>query len=152
MDKQKGALVIEAAYVLPLIMAAALLLVDTAIYATDRLSTNNAVNDVYQLVVSQSQFLSLNPGKGSSTQYVTCQNNKVEPEKGKLTSLVKDAVASVVTRQPDDIRVQVTEPATDITDYIVEIEFDSHTLFLPDSLAQTFPVRSRMYISFDYSC
>lgn len=148
--EQSGAVLIEAAYVLPLMMVVALLIIDTVVYATDRLAANNAVNDIYQMVVSQAQRVALVPG--ATSNFVQCTNHQVVPQAQALQTLMQNTVAAVANRQPNEITVNVTQPPSQILDYIVDVQFTAQTLFLPQDWAQVFPVRNRMYISFDYTC
>ena len=149
-EKQRGAVLLEAAYILPLMLAMALFILDVVVYSADRLSANNVMADTYRLVMGQAN--SIVPGE--SGKNVNCvanlvQLNTSEVEKtirGNMASLFKDLSSSDVTIKT------TTQSGVTPQVYIVNASFPSQTIFLPDTLAQTFPVKSQLILSFDLGC
>lgn len=149
---QKGALMIEAAYLLPFMMIALLAVVDLIGYVADRLSANDVMADAYQLMMNQANAQAIDPDLTLNT--VTCQAHKVELNSGGAETFIKDGFTGMFDGLgKSDVSVDIQkQPGESPSTYIFKAKFPSQTLFLPDAFAQSFPVKAKLIISFDLSC
>lgn len=142
---------IEAAYVLPVMMLMVLAMVDAVSYAADRLAANGVMADAYQLMMGQGQALASDNTLTLAT--VQCNSGQVELDTSGAQSLVKTGFESLFDDlNESDISVDVQQSDTTPLSYVFHTQFPSQTLFLPDAFAENFPVKAKLIISFDLTC
>jgi Flp pilus assembly protein TadG len=143
---------IEAAYVLPIMMVMVLLIVDLIGYVADRLLANDVMADAYQLMMNQANAQAADPNLTLDT--VTCQSNKVELNSNGAESFIKAGFSGLFNGlEKSAVNVDIQkQPGESPSTYIFNAQFPSQTLFLPDAFAQSFPVKAKLIISFDLSC
>lgn len=143
---------LEAAYILPLLLVMLLVLLDVVIFATDRLQANDVMADTYNLVMGEATALSADPTK--TFKHVQCNSNKVELNAAELESTVKGSFVKVFNGLQESDVILNTQAEADVTPqvYLVDVKFWSQTLFLPDAVAQSFPVKAKLILSFDLGC
>lgn len=148
--KQNGAVLLEAAYILPLMLAMALFILDVVVYSSDRLSANNVMADTYRLVMGQANSIA----PGDNGKNVTCTANLVQLNTSEVEKTIRNNMASLFADlSSGDVTVSTsTEAGVTPQVYIVNASFPSQTIFLPDTLAQSFPVKSQLILSFDLGC
>ena len=141
---------LEAAYVLPLIIVAMLAIVDAVNYAMDAIETTNVVQATYDSVMAQAGEQADNPS--SAFAFVSCQNGKVDLNVSAVQSYITDAVSILLDKPlaPSD-QVAVTKwNASPVNSYLIDVSVKSSTLFLPDAFS--FQIHSKGILSLDYVC
>ncbi|MBD3822567.1 MAG: hypothetical protein IE914_09970 [Thiotrichales bacterium] len=141
--KQRGAVMLETVYVLPMMILAILLILETINFASDSLVWNENMNNLYHKIMAdanqgtQSVF-------ASSTGMLVCTNGKVQPS-GSATSIMKQQlydwlkakyalVGSTIPIGVSDITVNSTEVTSQTGEsfYVVEAGYPLQTLVLPE--------------------
>lgn len=144
---------IEAAYVLPLFLTVMLLSVEAVNYASDRLVTNNVLANLNESILLEASIIASGEGGAS---LVRCESNKVVPNESTLVALLNTNIAASQVGNgsvPAGFQLNYTsQVVSGLTVYVVEISFPSETLILPDSFAQSFPIKSSTIVTLGYSC
>lgn len=153
-EKQRGAVMIEAAYVLPLFLVVSLLSVEAVSYATDRYTANNVLADLNESILIEAQAVSA--GDIQNSQLVSCTANKVIPNESTVSSLLKSNIsASSVGKGslPEGFNLDYTNSnVAGLLVYVVNISFSSQTIVIPVELAKKFPVKANTIVTLGFSC
>uniref|UniRef100_Q31EV2 Pilus assembly protein n=1 Tax=Hydrogenovibrio crunogenus (strain DSM 25203 / XCL-2) TaxID=317025 RepID=Q31EV2_HYDCU len=155
LGKQKGAVMLEAAYVLPVVLIVALLSVEAVNYASDRYSANNVLASLNESILLEASAVS--SGMTASSPLVTCQNSQVVPNESAVQTLLNTNIANSQVggagNMPDGFQLNWTQQTVSgLLVYVVNISFPSKTLVLPESMAQSFPVKSNTIVTLGFSC
>jgi len=155
LEKQKGAVMLEAAYVLPLVLIVALLSVEAVNYASDRYSANNVLANVNEAILLEAGAVS--SGVTDESPLVTCQGHQVVPNQTAIQTLlntsIKKSQVGGADLMPDGFDLKWTEQTVSgLLVYVVNISFPSKTLILPEAMAQSFPVKSNTIVTLGFSC
>lgn len=118
---QKGAVMLEAAYVLPLVIMAMLAIVDAVNYAMDAIETTNVVQTAYDAVMEEAGSQANQPTV--TFAFVSCQNGKVDLKASAVQSYLANAVSTLLgkTLAPTD-KVTVTKwTASPVNSYLIDV-------------------------------
>jgi len=145
----------EAAYVLPLMLVMILMLVDVVVYSSDRLYANDVMADAYHLVMGEASMVSVD----NPQQDVLCtagaagEPGTVELNATQLQTTITDAFIKIFpSLVAGDIVYDIATSSGVPTIHVITVRFPSHTIFLPDSFAQQFPVEAKLILSIDLKC
>lgn len=146
---------LEAAYVLPLMLIVALLSVEAVNYASDRYSANNVLANVNEAVLLEASAVSA--GVTTNSPLVTCQGNQIVPNEAAVQTLlntnIQNSQVGGAGSMPDGFQLNWTqETVSGLLVYIVDISFPSKTLLLPEAMAKSFPVKSNTIVTLGFSC
>ncbi len=139
---------------LPLMFLAILMIVEAVNYASDRLYANNVMTDMTRLIVDQANDEASRPNS-QNHRFVSCNANKVVVNEGEAAQGLQELFAISVGNGQVPAGMSMDYQASQIqgvTTYVVAVSIPSQTLFLPDSVAQTFPIKTNMLVSIDLSC
>lgn len=155
LEKQKGAVMLEAAYVLPLVLIVALLSVEAVNYASDCYSANDVLANVNEAVLLEASAVS--SGVTNNSPLVNCQDHKVVPNQAAIQTLlntnIQNSQVGGAGNIPDGFDLNWTEQTVSgLLVYVVNISFPSKTLVLPEAMAQSFPVKSNTIVTLGFSC
>jgi len=148
--RQQGAVMIEAAYVLPIVMVMIMMVIDVIVYSVDRLYANDVMADTYHLVMGEASVVSADNPK----QNVVCTAGRVELNVAQVETTITNAFESIF----DGLLASSVAIHTESTDgavpevHVITASFASQSIFLPDSFAQVFPVKAKLILSFDLGC
>jgi len=146
---------LEAAYVLPLVLIVALLSVEAVNYASDRYSANNVLANVNEAILLEAGAVS--SGIATSSPLVTCQGHQVVPNESAVLTLLntnmQNSQVGGAGNMPDGFQLDWTQQTVSgLLVYVVNISFPSKTLVLPEAMAQSFPVKSNTIVTLGFSC
>lgn len=151
MGRQGGFSVIEAAYVLPLMLIVILALVEAVNYASDRYYLNNTLTDFYTVVMTHAQAQASDPNY--SSQIVRCDSGRVQVNENEASELLRQMVLRVTSARSDTLEIVAQKQTLmGIDTYVVDVSMPMQTRFLPSGFAQSFPLRAKLIISFALSC
>lgn len=141
---------IEAAYVLPIMLVMILVLVDVVVYASDRLYANDVMADAYHLVMGEASMVSAdNTSQGSAI----CAAGTVKLDEAILQQTI---TSNFVTMFPGlvagDVVYDIVTSSGVPTVHVITVRFPSQTILLPDSLSQQFPIEAKLILSIDLRC
>lgn len=152
--KQDGAIMMEAAYVLPIMLLMILLVVETVNYASDRLYANNIMTDMTRLITDQANDEAMRPGN-QSHRFVSCSSESVVVNESEAATGLQELFAISIGNGtvPEGLEMTYEAKQTQgVTTYVVKVSIPSQTLFLPSYIAQSFPIKTNMLVSIDLSC
>ncbi len=146
---------IEAAYVLPIMLVMILVLVDVVVYASDRLYANDVMADAYHLVMGEASMVSADDPQ----QNVVCtagaagEPGTVELNATQLQTTITDAFIKIFPGLVvGDIAYDIVTSSGVPTVHVITVRFPSQTIFLPDSFSQQFPIEAKLILSIDLKC
>lgn len=141
---------LEAAYVLPLILVAMLSIVDAVNYAMDAMQSTQIVQNAYDVIMSQSQERSVNAA--ATVTLVKCASGKVDLDTVATQTFIKDGVEKVLGKAlaPSDTVTVTKWDASPVNSYVIDVNVGSSTIFLPESFA--FKIHTKGIVSIDYTC
>ncbi len=155
--KQSGAIMLEAAYVLPLVILVVLMIVESVNYSLDSLKLNNVMDNGYQVVMIQAQQLNSDPTKTLST--VKCSGGSgslIGMDESGFKTWLTNAVAMSVGKNgvaPSGLTISIVlQTVGGILTYVVKMSYPSQTIFLPTAMMQHFPVKTQGLFSFNLTC
>ncbi|WP_319380754.1 hypothetical protein [Thiomicrorhabdus sp.] len=77
-QKQKGAVMIEAAYFLPLLIGVVLFIIEAVGYGLNSFVVNDTITDIHSTISNEVQEVAnLEPGETANTLFVSCNSGKV---------------------------------------------------------------------------
>lgn len=145
---------LEAAYMLPLLLIASLLSVEAVSYATDRYTANNVLADLNESILIEAQ--SMSSGDSQTSQLVSCTGNRVVPNESTVSSLLKSNIAESGVGKgalPDGFNLQYSHnEVAGLMVYVVEVAFESNTIVMPDAMSKSFPVKANTIVTLGFSC
>ncbi len=146
---------IEAAYVLPIMLVMMLVLVDVVVYGSDRLYANDVMADAYHLVMGEASMVSAD----SPQQNVVCTAGSagsagtVELNAAQLQTTITDAFIKIFPGLvADDVVYDIVTSSGVPTVHVITVRFPSQTILLPDSFSQQFPIEAKLILSIDLKC
>lgn len=151
LNKQRGAIMIEAAYVLPFMLLVVLLQIEAVNYASDRLFANNIMNDMNQLVMSHANQTSTS---GEDVGFTICNaDGRVEVLDTQAEAALRSNFETAIGVDPDAMEIVYKPSVTNgVTSFVVEVSVPSSTIVLPEAFATSFPIKTNMLLSIDLSC
>lgn len=151
LNKQRGAIMIEAAYVLPFMFLAILLQIEAVNYASDRLFANNIMSDMNQLVMSHANQTSTS---GEDVGFTICNaDGRVEVLAAQAESALRANFEAAIGVDPNAMDIVYKPTVTNgVTSFVVEVSVPSSTIVLPEAFATSFPLKTNMLLSIDLSC
>lgn len=143
---------IEAAYVLPVMMVVVLLIVDVVVYASDRLYANDVMADAYHLFMAEAAALSSDPTLTVSN--VQCSDGHVSLNEAEAKTTVANAFTSIFPGfNSENLTISVVSSTGIVPQvFVMDVSFTSQTIFLPEAFAKSFPVKAKLILSFDLGC
>lgn len=150
-NKQRGAIMIEAAYVLPFMLLVVLLQIEAVNYASDRLYANNIMTDMNQLVMSHANQTSTS---GQDVGFTICNaDGRVEVLDTQAEAALRSNFEAAIGVNPDAMEILYKPTVTNgVTSFVVEVSVPSSTVVLPEAFATSFPLTTNMILSIDLSC
>ncbi|HIQ40450.1 MAG TPA: pilus assembly protein, partial [Sulfurivirga caldicuralii] len=104
MRRQGGFSLIEAVYVLPLMLIVILALVEAVNYASDRYYLNNALTDFfYNVVMTEAQARASSPDYDS--QLVRCVSGRVQVDENQAGEMLRQMVLNVTNARSDTLEI-----------------------------------------------
>lgn len=157
-NKQKGAVMIEAAYVLPLILITILLIFDAVRYTTATFSANSVLWDLHKQI--ESDKISRSKSSTFISSYVSCVSGKVVMNSGENLA-IKSMLVNGMGVEGYTINSPVAKVAeiTNLSDevgalklYSVEFTGVLNSIIVPDAFMQKFPFKIYDLISMNQDC
>lgn len=157
MKKQRGLVMFEFAYVLPIFLAVVLLLVASVDYALNSFAANDVLTDVHSQIISDVADVS-NSADGAASGYAICSSGKVALDTGKsgeLTTHVKQALeqkgVTFVSGEPVAATMTST-PIAGFDVYVLNFTGTANSLVLPDMLEKFLPINVDTIVSLKDTC
>ncbi|MBN2646299.1 MAG: hypothetical protein JXR44_00775 [Thiotrichales bacterium] len=159
--KQQGAMMLETAYVLPILVGVVLFIIETLSYAMNSILVNDVLTDLHLTIIDEVQAVSqLEEGQAvpANVLYAFCDNGTVRIPVGSndsMLALVQSALEQkrVEMLQSDPGRVTVTAQTESNFDlYLVRFDGTANSLILPGFLNQLLPIQVDTVISIKASC
>lgn len=160
-NKQKGAVLIEAAYVLPVIIGVLLFVVEAVAYAMNSFAANDVLTDVHSVMVDEAvQVSNLETGETipASILYASCNAGKVALPTGSNTSintLIKTTLAtkSVTFEASDPGATNITKSTISGFDvYVITFTGTANSLVIPEFMSVLMPISVDTVISIKDNC
>jgi hypothetical protein len=156
-NREKGAVMLEAAYVLPLVVLAGLFLLETVSYSMNSFAANDVLTDVHSQIISDVADVSNSPD-GTASGYAVCTENRVVLDTSKsaeLTAHVKEALeakkVTFVSGQPLVASISA-RPISGFDVYVINFKGTANSLVLPDILEKFLPINVDTIVSIKDSC
>lgn len=161
LTKQKGAVMLETAYILPILLAVILFTVEVVGYALNSLAANDVLTDVHTRILTEvAKVSNLEPGEDleSSVTFASCSSGKVVIPTGNnsdINSIVTSALAS------KNISFIASDPAQTVINksvvsgfdvYVINFTGTANSLVVPTILAELLPINVDTVISIKDSC
>jgi hypothetical protein len=157
MKYQQGAVMLEAAYVLPLVLAASLLIIELISYSMNSFVANDVLTDVHTQIISDVADVSNSPD-GTASGYAVCTGNKVVLDTSKsaeLTTHVKGALeakgVTFVSGQPLAATITGSE-ISGFDVYVINFKGTANSLVLPTILEEYLPINVDTIVSIKDTC
>jgi hypothetical protein len=162
---QKGAVMLETVYVLPIMVLTILMIVEMVNYASDTLVWNENMNNLYQRVMTDANQGSSSPFK-SSTGMLTCSEGTVTATQN-ASDLMRNQLfdwlqsrykltGSTPPITAADITVQFNQVNNDVGQgyYVVQADYPVQTLLLPElkDIFSNFRVTGTSIYDINFSC
>ncbi|GAB6035347.1 hypothetical protein [Galenea microaerophila] len=141
---------LEAAYVLPLIVIAIIAIIDAANYSIKALEVTQVLQDSTQEVMYQAVQQSENASE--VLPLVQCAGGKVDLKTNEVKQFVTDALKQVLGESNVDTDAVAVDPwsASPINSYIIAVDVKPFLMMLPEFSGAK--ISSKNIISIDYSC
>lgn len=162
LNRQKGAVMLEAAYVLPLLLGVVLFIIETLSYAMNSLTVNDVLTDAHLAIVDEVQQISAleDASDYSSVFGLSCVDGSVKLPEGTndtVNTLVLNALTSkgVSLLNSDPGLVTVTNDADSefgFDHYVIRFQGTADSLTLPTFLNELLPMSVDTVISIKASC
>ncbi|MDX1353323.1 MAG: hypothetical protein R3254_09945 [Thiomicrorhabdus sp.] len=161
LHKQNGAVLLETAYFLPVMVSVILLSVEVVGYALNSFAANDVLTDVHTTMLSEvSEISNLEEGQtpSASIQYASCSGGTVVLPTGTnsaISSLIKTTLASknITFLASDPGVTTITKSSVSGFDvYVVNFKGTANTLVIPNLLSELLPINVDTIISIKDSC
>ncbi|MDR9497573.1 MAG: TadE/TadG family type IV pilus assembly protein [Hydrogenovibrio sp.] len=154
--KQTGSIMIEAAYILPILMLVVFLVFEILNYSIDRLLLNNILSDINKTVLIETSALVAGEDP-SNLQLVACTADKVTHDVAAITDLIETNVknSSILSgvALPDGFNVQSsTSDVANLETLVIKASYPIQTQFVPENLTQALAVHSTMITTSGFPC
>ncbi|MBO1923800.1 MULTISPECIES: hypothetical protein [Thiomicrorhabdus] len=160
-ESQKGAVMLETAYVLPVLLGVVLFIVETLSFALNSLLVNDVLTDIHLTIVDEVQEISsLESGESpsSSVLYAYCDGGSVRLPVGENESMTALAVSALEAKgvamldsNPAKVTVSMqTESGFDL--YLIRFTGTADLLVLPNFLNELLPMDVDTVVSIKASC
>lgn len=160
---QQGAVMLETAYVLPLLVGVILFIVETLSFAMNSLLVNDVLTDVHLKIVDEVQEISAldNASGYVGTFGLTCDGGKVTLPPGDnetMTTLALDGLnsrgVSMMSTHPGLVNVSIQQDSNNygFDLYVIRFSGTANALTLPDFLNELLPIDVDTVISIKASC
>jgi len=161
LKSQHGAVMIETAYVLPLVLGVMLFIVELVAYALNSFAVNDVLTDMHTSILSEvSAVSSLDAGGvlGFTPLYASCVANQVVLPEGNNAAIAQIVKSSLATK---NITFLNSKPATaTITKsvvsgfnvYIINFTGVANSLVLPEFFEVLLPINVNTIVSIKDSC
>ncbi|WP_127471208.1 hypothetical protein [Thiomicrorhabdus aquaedulcis] len=149
---QRGAVMLEAAYVLPLIILVILFMVETLNYALNSFAVSDVLTAAHSEIISEVSDVA---ALGTTLRYVTCASGKVALKGDAAATLKSDVEAKLkdVMKFATPVTAKFTESAVGGFDvYVVNVKGVANTLIVPNSLGVPLPISVDTIISVKDTC
>lgn len=159
--KQKGAVLLETAYFLPVMVSVILLSVEVVGYAMNSFAANDVLTDIHSTMLSEvSEISNLEAGEApsASIQYASCSGGTVVLPTGTnsaINSVIKTTLATknITFSDSDPGVTTITKSAVSGFDvYVVNFKGTANTLVIPNFLSELLPINVDTIISIKDSC
>ncbi|WP_178863531.1 hypothetical protein [Thiomicrorhabdus cannonii] len=154
---QKGLVLLETAYVLPLVVLAGLFVLEVVSYSLNSLAANDVLTDVHTQIIADVADVSSSPD-GIASGYAVCTGNKVvldTSKSGELTTHVKGALeakgVTFVSGQPLVASISA-RPISGFDVYVINFKGTANSLVLPDMLEKFLPINVDTIVSIKDTC
>lgn len=160
LDKQRGAVMLEAAYVLPIMLGVLLFVVEVTGYALNSLAANDVLSDVHSTMLNEvAEVSALEAGDtADDVQFASCSSDRVVLPTGSnatIANIVTTALASRnITFDASDPGVaNITSSTVDGFDvYVVNFSGTANTLVIPGFMSKLLPINVDTVLSIREDC
>lgn len=160
--KQRGAVMLETAYVLPLVLGVILLVAELVIYALNSFAVNDVLTDVHTEIIREVQEVgNLDPGAalGFTPVFASCsEDNKVvlAEDKGPeianiITSSLSKKNVTFLSSRPATVTIE-REEVSEFSVYVITFSGVANALVLPEFLNVLLPISVTTIVSIKSSC
>lgn len=159
-DKQKGAVMIEAAYVLPLMVGVTLFIVEAVVFAMNSLGINDVLTDVHTSIISEVSEVANADSYASLKQqptFVKCEGGKVtlNTDPSPINGLVNEYLLKRKISVKSGSGATVAGPTviSGFDAYVISYKaILSDTVILPEWASGLLPVNVDTIVSIKDSC
>jgi len=156
LKKQKGAVMLEAAYVLPVILGVLLFVVEATAYSMNSFAANDILTETYSQVLDDVSAVS-NAENAIVTTFAGCTSNKVVLNNSEIKRYAEDKALISFTKMgvnftsPYSVDVK-TSSINGFDVYVINFSGTANSLVIPGFLSQLLPISVDTVISIKDSC
>ncbi|MBF6058660.1 MULTISPECIES: TadE/TadG family type IV pilus assembly protein [Thiomicrorhabdus] len=158
-QKQKGAVMIEAAYFLPLLIGVVLFIIEAVGYGLNSFVVNDTITDIHSTITNEIQEVAaLEAGQTANTLYVSCNSGRVglkaDIESAINTKILADlSLIPVELTEDNPGRTTVTQTSDSGFDiYRINFKGEAVPIVLPNFLSGLLVINVDTLISIKDSC
>jgi hypothetical protein len=156
LKKQQGAVMLETAYVLPLVLTAVLLIVEIIVLALNTFAASDVLYELHSDLVNDVSSVSEN---GTAAGYASCSGGSVVLNKGLIENgVTNDVIARfklLSSKSESNVTgstsVKLTKDST-LDFYVITFTGTAPAVVLPGFFSELLPIKVNAIISVNESC